>query len=109
MLGIMAGMYQKDCYAVGFAFDCAPRAVLFLLAVRPGARHGRYGTEGQLCSLFEAALVVFFGYGMCMAGLLVTMHITSCACARCFFLRPLVSGSHLFTAGLPEELRSADR
>ena len=48
MLGVMAGVAQKDSYAAG---DDTARAV-FLLVVWPRMLgvHGRYGPEGQLCS-----------------------------------------------------------
>ena len=78
MLVIMAGMFLmysyaarrlrpssmpvwhvQGCYCWFFTSRCVPSR---------GQKVLGYGTEGQLCCLFGAALVVFSGSGMCVAG-----------------------------------------
>ena len=81
MLCIMAGMDQEEnpCWLRSSSTQAVASVWLVLLVLHlalysflpsgQDARHlGRYGTEGQLCCLFEAALVVFFGSGMYLAG-----------------------------------------
>ena len=45
------------------------RAVFLLVSSGPDAvHHDQYESEGQLCCVMEAALVVVFSNGMCMVG-----------------------------------------
>ena len=75
MLGIMAGMAQKDSYAAT-QLCLAVLLVTIQLALCPstrrqaqGARHlGRYGSEGQLFRDAEAVLVADLCSGLCLAG-----------------------------------------
>ena len=105
MLRILAGMDQKDrcsgIYMAGIACDKAPHAVFSSLVGRPRMLGILAGTDLKyICS------------GMYKAGFLVFLHLALC-CPRhtgkmdyvgsgVYFLRPLVSGSHLFKL-LPEK------